>query len=269
MREMIESLLNAEWIFAKTMPYAPHWYTLKRNWIDPKAFEQVVMFIRLNGYVRRYKGVDYISYNLNGMYYWTMGAPLEDTILINRAFIEDVESEYDEIAEAYDSLFTDEKSIEENKYVIALAGIETGDNVLDIGCGTGLLLEYVDGDSIVYHGVDPSDGMLARFRAKYGLRHITYRCGFEEFFPPIRYDKVVSLFGSMNYVSPDAISKLRDVTILGGDIMLVMYKDGYDPVTYQKTGVAVEHHLFSEYTFPEHATIEEYHNYMIVRWRNK
>ena len=48
------------------------------------------MNIRTYGYIRRYKGYDYTSYDIDGWYYWTMGAPVEETILINRAQIEPV-----------------------------------------------------------------------------------------------------------------------------------------------------------------------------------
>lgn len=73
------------------MPESPHWYTLRRANIAVD-FERAVMDIRTYGYIRRYKGYDYTSYDLDGWYYWTMGAPLEETILINRAQV-DVETD--------------------------------------------------------------------------------------------------------------------------------------------------------------------------------
>lgn len=78
---------GAQWVFAKTMPESPHWYTLRRTNVTAD-FERAVMDIRTHGYLRRYKGYDYTSYDLDGWYYWTMGAPIAETILINRAQID-------------------------------------------------------------------------------------------------------------------------------------------------------------------------------------
>ena len=75
---------NARWIFARTMPKSPHWYTLRRE--NPEgSFEAFVLFIRENGYDEEFGGRWYTKFDLDGWSYWTMGAPLDETILINRA----------------------------------------------------------------------------------------------------------------------------------------------------------------------------------------
>ena len=79
-------LLSHHWIFAKTMPGNPHWYTLRKHWKDAD-FCYVVSAIREHGYSEIFKGRRYIMFDINGMKYWTMGAQLEQTILINRAKI--------------------------------------------------------------------------------------------------------------------------------------------------------------------------------------
>ena len=75
--------------FAKTMPQNPHAYTLRKNWEDGELFEAVVQFIRDNGQ-KEFWGWGrarrpYMYYYFDGYKYWTMGAPLHETILINRA----------------------------------------------------------------------------------------------------------------------------------------------------------------------------------------
>ncbi len=81
-------LERAEWRFAKTMPENPHWYTLRKAWTDDGAFVEAVEFIRRHGVVERYpdpeKGRKYIVLILGEHKYWTMGWPVEKTILINR-----------------------------------------------------------------------------------------------------------------------------------------------------------------------------------------
>lgn len=76
---------STPWQFAKTMPHTPHWYTLRRKTPDPERFEWFVMFIREHGYNRKFRGSTYRCLDVDGWQYWTMGAPLNKTILINRA----------------------------------------------------------------------------------------------------------------------------------------------------------------------------------------
>jgi hypothetical protein len=81
-------LETAAWIFARTMPKNPHWYTLRRQWENDNDFVFVVQFIRRYGLVERFpdpvKGWPYIYFDLDGFHYWTMGDELDATTLINR-----------------------------------------------------------------------------------------------------------------------------------------------------------------------------------------
>ena len=71
--------------FAKTMPESPHFYTLKREWDNPKEFEKAVSYIRENGQKELWQdGQHYTYLYVNGWKYWTMGSPASETILINR-----------------------------------------------------------------------------------------------------------------------------------------------------------------------------------------
>ena len=85
--KIAEALVSHRWQFAKTVPESPHWYTLRQEWDDDFLFEQVVRYIRANGYADTYAGHQYVKWNHGGFQYWTMGAPVSETILINRARI--------------------------------------------------------------------------------------------------------------------------------------------------------------------------------------
>ncbi len=89
-------LLNSKWIFAKTMPAHPHWYTLRNDWqhAGKVEFEEAVQFIRDYHYPERFYSKTMQRLNINQMKYWSMGAPLEQTILINRALIENTRCPY-------------------------------------------------------------------------------------------------------------------------------------------------------------------------------
>lgn len=54
---------------------------------NKKTFRSFVLFIRENGKEERFFSKKYIYYYLDGYKYWTMGNPLEETIILNRAKI--------------------------------------------------------------------------------------------------------------------------------------------------------------------------------------
>jgi hypothetical protein len=83
--ELREFVRKSPWKFAKTMPQTPHEYTLRAKAPDEKLFEKVVLYIRQEGYKGEYGKTTYTYFDIDGWQYWTMGAPLRQTILINRA----------------------------------------------------------------------------------------------------------------------------------------------------------------------------------------
>jgi len=81
LREFIDS---SQWTFAKTYALTwPHEY-LVRERVDRVLFDALVRHIRQHGFEGRfYQRV--ITYFLeDGLLYWTMGEPLEETTIINR-----------------------------------------------------------------------------------------------------------------------------------------------------------------------------------------
>lgn len=66
---------------------APHAYTLLEASPDPEEFLWAVQFIRDHGYGKNFWKKIFIYFDFEGYSYWTMGAPIEETILINRAVV--------------------------------------------------------------------------------------------------------------------------------------------------------------------------------------
>lgn len=79
-------IVSVKWIFAKTYAStAPHEYTRVREHESLKEeFYWFIEFIRKNGYRKKFGSYTYTYYNLDGYKYWTMGAPVKQTVLINR-----------------------------------------------------------------------------------------------------------------------------------------------------------------------------------------
>ena len=91
--DLLSFIEAVPWKYARTMPHMPHEYT-QRKWAQEleleSEFESAVRFIRENGYKQRFGSKVYTYYDVADeqkvtWQYWTMGAPYERTILINRA----------------------------------------------------------------------------------------------------------------------------------------------------------------------------------------
>jgi len=74
---------DERWTYAKTMPDWPHEY-LVRERVDEELFELLVKHIRSNGYEGGFYQKKITYYEEAGLVYWTMGAPLNETTIINR-----------------------------------------------------------------------------------------------------------------------------------------------------------------------------------------
>ena len=73
--------------YAKTMPKWPHEYIV-RDRVDENLFVNLVKHIRSNGYVGKFYSKEITYYDEDGFTYWTMGAPIEETTIINRCLKE-------------------------------------------------------------------------------------------------------------------------------------------------------------------------------------
>lgn len=256
-----QRLIDAHWIFAKTMPDNPHWYTLRREWLHDDDFIETVQFIRRHGYQEIYGGRPYTMLNVNDYKYWTMGAPLHETILINRKLHNDP-SDYDLIAGLYDNAFSDPESLHENRTVMDML-LPVPPGILDVGCGTGLLLDYCQPEN--YTGIDPSRQMLNLLKRKhpaYAKSVIQTRL---EDFVGTRYNLIVALFGSASYIELAALQDIPRRLNPGGRFFLMLFKSTYNPVTYQRTGVSCKHFTHDPADLP--GTITEFNNFMIVDGR--
>lgn len=85
----LKQLINTEkWVFAKTMPVWPHEYLVKEK-VDENLFIQLVTHIRQNGYLGKFYDRDITYFDEEGFTYWTMGAPVAETTIINRCLKKD------------------------------------------------------------------------------------------------------------------------------------------------------------------------------------
>jgi hypothetical protein len=81
----VKSFVNQEkWTFAKTYAATwPHEYIV-RDRVDEDLFVRLVWHIRTYGYEGRFYRKSITYFDEDGLVYWTMGAPIEETTIVNR-----------------------------------------------------------------------------------------------------------------------------------------------------------------------------------------
>lgn len=89
----VKSFIAAQsWRYAKTYREWPHWYIVRKD-ADEQSFVEFVSIIRKDGYKGRFYDREIIYYDVDEYTYWTMGAPIEETDVINRALKKDTYEE--------------------------------------------------------------------------------------------------------------------------------------------------------------------------------
>jgi hypothetical protein len=83
-----EFIQSVTWTYAKTMPDWPHEYIVRHH-VDKELFIEMVKHIREFGYQGRFYEKSITYFDEAGKVYWTMGEPIEKTIVINRCREED------------------------------------------------------------------------------------------------------------------------------------------------------------------------------------
>jgi len=81
LKEFIDGIT---WTYAKTMPEWPHFYIV-RSKVDENLFVKLIEHIRQYGYQGKFYNETYTYFEEDGLIYWTMGNPVFETTIINRA----------------------------------------------------------------------------------------------------------------------------------------------------------------------------------------
>ncbi len=132
-----------------------------------------------------------------------------------------------EAAETYESFFVPALFGQFPERVLDAVGLEPGDDVLDVGCGTGVLARAAarrlpTSGSVT--GVDINDGMLAV--ARRSPERVRWRNARAEHlpFPDASFDRVVSHFAAMFFTDRNrAVAEMARVQRPGGRVAVVTW----------------------------------------------
>lgn len=243
-----ETAPTLRWRFASTMPEWPHSYIVRGGGsrLSDEDFTRAVRVIRTFGDPGKFYGKTRIYLAINGTKWWAMDGGPDECEIINQAESSQSYGDqdaptteagrfivYDSLATEYDARYDEAEDLAENKHVQDLVRTHfgpTAPSTLDVGCGTGLLLDLGITAPGVYTAVDPSKGMLNELLRKHPKVRDVVPSTMEEaigFFKPRQFDLVCALFGSPSYISPEVLVQIPD---LSSDLTIFMhYKEGYLP----------------------------------------
>lgn len=234
---LVENLERARYRYAVTYQNLPHYYTVAKDWPDFKdevseELSWTVWEMRKHDVMRPFAGWEQHYLDVNGFSYWTMVPRDEETILINRQYSTHgaYDSPFDAIAHRYDDSDKPWYVVKDEREALYAPAAPSG-RVLDVGCGTGLLVDYCykEIDLERYVGIDPSAGMLAKFALKhpdYKADATLLRTTFEDYETPLRFDTIVAMAGSASHVTGvDVMEKAGHLLTPGGRAYLTFYRD--------------------------------------------
>jgi predicted TPR repeat methyltransferase len=172
--------------------------------------------------------------------------------------VSEVVDTYDRLAPVYDARYSTPECRRENEQVANELAQSCGGQVVDLGCGTGLLIDLL-GDRIPadrYLGVDPSPAMREQFHRKHP-KYAVALARAEDILPiPRPPELIVALFGAASYIDWRTLLRLpQNLADPGGRLFLMAYKPGYSPDYEQplprfREATEALNELASAYTWP-------------------
>lgn len=105
--------------------------------------------------------------------------------------------EYQEMAKYYDLFYKKKNYDKESTFLENL--INKRKNILDVGCGTGLHMHYLEEKNYQVEGLDLNEEMLEV--AKTRVKGLLYQGNLLDFQPKKKYDAIISMFAVFNHLN--------------------------------------------------------------------
>lgn len=246
---LVVNLEGAPYRYAPQSQGSPHYCTRKKDWADPTQFEWTVREMQKHEVVRPLTVPELIRHrvqrlplhweqrylDVNGFSYWTMAGLDGEISAINRQYSTHAAYEPSSFPTVRDGTLADlwhrtvQGSNEDESQHYALA--RPRGRVLDISCGSGLLVDYCyeQIDRERYVGIDSNISMLSEFALKhpdYRLEATLLRTTFEDYETSLRFDTIVAMGGVASFVTGvDVVAKVHRLLAPGGRALLTFVSD--------------------------------------------
>lgn len=142
------------------------------------------------------------------------------------------EQAYDIVADEYDLSFSSDISLAEDRVIKSdLKEFFDGGSVLDIGCGTGYLLDLMPITPSRYTGIDISGRMIEVARKKHP-EHQFIKSDAYAFLSGLiksgeKYDYIISLWCALSYAPKQTVTLINDCLNDNGKFYLMLYTKRY------------------------------------------
>ena len=142
----------------------------------------------------------------------------------------DIAKIYDKLSIGYDSFYRQKIHFVEEEIISSfLPDIEINSKILDIGCGTGNMINVGQYGLNQYTGVDISEEMLIKAQNKYEGYEFLHLDG-SEVIKHGEYDLILHVFGQLNYMG---VERWMDSILANinqdGKFFTIMYAPEYQP----------------------------------------
>ena len=228
-----------EWTFARTYAQtAPHHYVVlgRTEAMTKEDYVRAGRVIHTFGRPQKFYGMTsmYLTRADERLKWWTMDHDVKETTLINQATTDrlygvqnapvtesSISTPYDAVATSYDDHHptTNEMAEAGREAVAALRG-DYPPAVLDVGCGTGRVLDLGVTTADRYAGVDPSKPMLNQLVRKHPDVGGLYPMQIDQAlnsgaFTPGQFEIVTVLLDHTDQIDNDALSTLGSIASRG------------------------------------------------------
>lgn len=231
----LELAPTLEWTFARTYAdSAPHSYAVlgRTAGLARHDFIRAARVIQTFGQPGKFYGMTniYLTSPDGRLNWWTMDSDLNRTDLINQAATDrkygvqnapstcsGIRTNWDEIATLWDQLHpTSDEAASGLRGLVAAAAGKYPPSVLDVGCGTGRVLDLGVTTPDRYAGVDSSQAMLNQLVRKHPKVGAVYpmtieRAMAEGLFTPRQFEVVTAVGGIADDLSDDTLRVLARI----------------------------------------------------------
>ena len=141
---------------------------------------------------------------------------------------------YDAFAENYDSFYSSPECDKEDHELVYLIRKNLEGNTLDVGSGTGWLLDKMYFDPVTYTGVDVSLPMTDVCKRKHPTHQVIHGSVLD---CNGQYGTIMAIYGVFSYMTVQEVEHLANLAQPNAKCYFMAYRPGYHPTIVTANGI--------------------------------